>query len=521
MKQLKQVGLPIASILLICFYPCAFLFFQNAGEARAADMLPFFGIFLATAAAGLLVGAAILRNLARAAVLADLGTLVVIHFTLICNGIKRLLPGFHNVIFLGLTGLILLGLLVLFWRKKPNMTAVCGLVSLVFASLTAVNLVMALPTLISAATYHRPEAALDAQLPEMRFAGEKRNVYCMLFDEYGGSENLKHYFDYDNEDFFRELEARGFSVSRSSRNRESCWTVTLIPNLLNLDYVVTDDIPINSRLEWMEDPALYRLFRQNGYQVNLINQNGFLGEKGCRLLSKPQYGETISDYLYANSIFCQLPKVKRVIEERVLHRGQNGPMESLEDVSRALEGCWAQAQDKPTLTVSYFVSPHAPFLFDENGTALPPERQNDWTDPSLYLTKLQYTNEVILRAVDNIQREDPKAAILLLGDHGARTPGHLVNQYGGPWFDTEAEIPYMESVLCCAYVPEGSISVEGDSGINAQRRLLGVLFGVELPQLPEPKDYAIPPEYMPPPPGESAPPARGPGPKPPKEGNHG
>ena len=520
MKQLKQVGLPMASILLICFYPCAFMFFQNAGEARAVDMLPFFGIFLATAAGMFLLADVVLRNVARAAVLADLGVLAVIHFTLICNGIKRLLPGFHNLIFLGLVGLLLLGLLLLFWRKKPNMTAVCGLLSLVFAALTAVNLFLALPTLIAAATHHRPEAALDRQLPQMRFSGEKRNVYYMIFDEYGGSENLKHYFDYDNEPFLEELEARGFSVSRSSRNRESCWTVTLVPNLLNLDYVVTDDIPINSRLEWMDDPALYRMFRQNGYQVNLVNQNGFLGETGCHLLSKPQHDETISDYLYANSIFCQIPKLKWVIEAQVLHRGQEGPMESLEDVCQAMENSWTQARNRPTLTVGYFVTPHAPFLFDETGAMLPKERQNDWTDPSLYLAKLQYTNDMILRTVNHIQQEDPDAAILLLADHGARTPGHLVNQYGGPWFDTEAEIPYLESVLCCAYVPGGDIDVEGDNGINAQRKVLRTLFDVELPPLPEPKDYTIPPEYMPPPPekdGHREPPRR----TGPKEGSHG
>ena len=108
MKQLKKVGLPVASILLICFYPCAFMFFQNAGEARAVDMLPFFGIFLFTAAVGGSIALLLLRNVAQAAILVDLETLVVMHFTLICNGIKKLLPGFHNIIFLVFVGLVLL-----------------------------------------------------------------------------------------------------------------------------------------------------------------------------------------------------------------------------------------------------------------------------------------------------------------------------------------------------------------------------------------------------------------------------
>ena len=39
----KTIGLPVLSMVLVCFYPCAFLFFRNAGEAKAVDMLPFFG----------------------------------------------------------------------------------------------------------------------------------------------------------------------------------------------------------------------------------------------------------------------------------------------------------------------------------------------------------------------------------------------------------------------------------------------------------------------------------------------
>ena len=504
MKQLKKVGLPVLSILLICFYPCAFMFFQNAGEARAVDMLPFFGIFLFTAAVGGLIALLLLRNVAQAAILVDLGMLVVMHFTLICNGIKKLLPGFHNIIFLVFVGLVLLALLVLFRRKKPNMVIPCGVLALVFGCMTAVNLFMALPTLISIATYQRPQAPLDDQLDTLVFDNADRNVYYLLFDEYGGSENLLHYYNYDNEEFLAGLEDRGFSVSRTSRNTESCWTVTLIPNMLNLDYVTDDSMPIQNRLEWLDDPVLFRLFRENGYQVNLINQNGFLNDAGCHLLSKPQYDETISDYLYENSIFCQIPKLNGEIERVVLHRSDNGPMEALTDVRQNLMDCWEFAQNGPTLTIGYFVSPHAPFLFDEAGNATTLDEYYDWRIPELYLAKLEYTNEMILEAVDIIQEKDPDAIILLQSDHGARTPGQLVNEFGGPWFDTEAEIPYMQSVLCCAYVPGSSLSVEGDTCVNATRKILSSVFGLTLPPLEAPESYTIPPEYMPPPPEEGS-----------------
>ena len=509
MKHCKQVGLPVASILLVCLYPCAFLYFQNAGEARAVDMLPFFGIFLLTAAVIFLAADVILRNVARAAVLCDLAMLVVINLTMVCNGIKKLLPGFHNRIFLLLAAAVLLGLLVLLARKKPNMTAACGLIALMFGSMILLGGFTAAPTLLAEASYHRETVPLE-ELSNLTFSGEKRNVYYMIFDEYGGSENLLRYYDYDNEEFLTALEERGFSVSHSSRNTESPWTVTLVPNLVNLQYVTSDNVPVNNRLEWLEEPMLYQLFRANGYRINLVNQNGFLGETGCRVLTRDQREETISAYLYENSVFCQIPGLKGFLEKQVLHRGENADYRALEDAVQAMIGCW-KAADGPTLTVCYVIAPHAPFLFDESGTPTDKEDYYERRRPELYLAKLYYINQAILEAVDNIRQHDPDAVILLQADHGSRLPGHLVEQYGGPWYDPEIEIPYMENVLNCVYVPGDGVDAEGESCINTARKTLSYVFGLNLEPLEQPADYQIAEEFLPPPPdGEQPPPGEHP-----------
>lgn len=130
------------------------------------------------------------------------------------------------------------------------------------------------------------------------------------------------------------------------------------------------------------------------------------------------------------------------------------------------------AQGQPTLTISYIQCPHAPFLYNADGSVRDLFNGWQWKDASLYPGQLQYLNTVILETIDNIQKNDPDAVILLQSDHGARVPLHMVEQYGGPRFDAEAETPIMQSVLCCAYIPGESINIEGDTCINAARKTI-------------------------------------------------
>lgn len=521
MKIVKNWGLPILSIILTCLFPCAFMYFQNAGEARLTDMLPMLGLYLISGLAAFLILLLILRNGGRAAILTDLGMLVVINFNLISEGIKLLIPGFRSVFLLILAGASLVGLLVILFRKKPDMTVLCGLVCLAFGVMILMNGIMAIPAMISTVTYETPvmEAAQtetparvmeSVQLQEAQasadiqpqaappvthpadclFREEKRNVYFFLFDEYGGSENLKHYFDFDNEEFLTELERKGFSVSRTSRNPESPWTVTLIPNIMNLDYVTSDEEEIRNRLTWLENPALYQMFRNNGYRIELINHEGFLGEQGCHVVARGRREENISDVIFENGVLSQIPGVDRFVEQDVLKKGSD-EYRALMEVSRELIKCGSRPKEEPTLTVGYFVMPHAPFAADERGEPAPREKYYEWRENEPYIGMLKYTNGVILEAVENIQEHDPDALILMMADHGARKPGHIYNQYGGPSFDADEEIPYMMNVLCTVYDPRNKVDVEGDTCINAVRKTFDAAFGLELGILETPPDYEL------------------------------
>ena len=488
--HLKSWAAGLAAVILTSLYPCVFIFAQNAGEAELGDTRLFVAIFLLTALAMLLVTGVIFRNMSRAAFMTCLGMLVVINFTMVSQAIKGKLPWLRDRYQLLLIGLILLLILILMLKKKPNMTAGCGIIALTFGALCFVSGIIAAPKLISGATQPPPPDAPE-EIRSAHFSGEKRNVYYLLFDEYGGTENLETYFGFDNSAFYDALKERGFSVSETSRNTESCWTEDIVPNLLNLDYVVNDNMTARVRREYLENPALVQLFWGNGYQVNLVSHWRYL-RFPAKELTRGQHEDNISSYLLEHSLFQQIPPLRDRINLKIFMNYRDNYVGPVENAVEALEGC-ADQVDGPTLTVSYIQSPHAPFVFHKDGSI-----QTDkskywyWKEPQLYTDQLQYINSVILTTIDSIQEKDPDAVILLLSDHGARVPLHMVEQFGGPWFDAEQETPVMQNALVSAYIPGQQLDLEGQTGINATRMVLNTSFNLELSMVPPAEGYVLP-----------------------------
>ena len=488
--HLKSWAAGLAAVILTSLYPCIFIYAQNAGEASLGDTRLFAGIFLLTALGILLVTGIMFRNMSRASFMTCLGMLVVINFTMVSQGIKGKLPWLRDRYQMLLIGLVLLLILILLLKKKPNMTAGCGIIALTFGALCFISGTIAAPKLISGATQPPPPDAPE-EIRTARFEGKQRNFYYLLFDEYGGTENLDTYFGYDNSDFYDALKERGFSVSETSRNTESCWTEDIVPNLLNLNYVVSDDMTARVRREYLENPALVQLFWGNGYQVNLVNHWRYL-RFPAKELTKGQHEDNISSYLLQRSLFQQIPPIRKRIEMKIFRNYRDNYVGPVENAVDALKGC-ADEVEGPTLTVSYIQCPHAPFVFHKDGS-IQTEKSKYWywKEPELYTDQLQYINSVILETIDSVQEKDPDAAILLLSDHGARVPLHMVEQFGGPWFDTEKETPVMQNALVSAYIPGLQLDLEGQTGINATRMVLNAAYDLDLAMVEPAEGYVLP-----------------------------
>lgn len=309
MEHLRKTAaagwLPVLSVLLTCFFPCVFLYAHNVDEAPFTSMFPFFGVFALNRCALFDRVWADPPELRRAAVMTNLSMLVVINFGMCLSGLQKLISSLTPLALMIAFGAVLLVILGLLLWKKPDLQILCGLFSLAFGALIAVNFVTAGIFNLQAQDPPDSGEAFETYEP-MTFSGDKPNVYFFLFDGYGGAENLQHYYNYDNEPFLTAMEARGFTVSRDSHNTESLKTVTLVPNLMNMNYVIEGNMTTAQRNAFLEMPNLFRTFRDNGYQLNLINHLDYFGATGCNVLTEKQSRRTISDFLLTNSLYDQV-----------------------------------------------------------------------------------------------------------------------------------------------------------------------------------------------------------------------
>ncbi len=481
---LKYDLVPLLSVAVICAFPSIFMYARNAAEADASQMVPFLLVFLASAAILLLVTLPFFRNVSRAAFWTDLAMLVIINFCLVAEYIKQVIPFLRERYQLVIIVLLLAALFVLLIKKKPDLRTGCLLLLIGFGAMTLVNSVMIVPALITKHRIHQefsgsatPEKYVisDTVFPKP----DRPNVYWFMFDEYGGYENLLHYYNYDNSEFLEDLEDRGFTISNTSRNTEGIFTSTLMTNLLNLNYLVEETDPAEKKAMLRNNCQLYQMFAANGYRINLVNHLDFLGADGCRVLTSNQADRTISVYLLRNCLYDRIPLIRGFLTYYFISDYGASYRAGLDNAMEAGISCWREAEKNgcSTLTVGYYQFPHSPTMVGPNGEELPFRTGWHWQDPSLYLGQVEYCNKFILNLVDAIQEHDPSALIFLCSDHGNRYAMHMLQVHKLRKYDPYEENPYMQNILNAVCYKGEIFDIEGQTGINTMRRVFNQVFG--------------------------------------------
>ena len=446
MKKTKDRIVSIIALLVTVLYPCLFMYFQNVDEGNFKEILPAVGKFLLVTGIVFILVLAIIKRFSKAALYTILSMIAFMNFNTVLNALRKIIPKMRTIYFLVVLGCFFAVLLYIFIKRVADGMIALKIIGLVFTILIVINFVSAIPA-ITNRYFSEKTVGSDDAITAFKFEDTKPNV------------------------------------SYSSRNTESIFTSTIVPNLMNLSYVASDDGYSIDNIALTENASLLKLFQNNGYTVNMIDHLGFLKTAGCNVLNDDLEGDTISTYLINNSALKQIESVMKELYKR-----SHGDSMSYESYTRNILELMENSPDyiaknQPTLTIGYIQSPHDPIMFREDGSALPENQWHNWKDKQLYIGQLKYISQTIENVIQNIKESDPDALVIIQSDHGSRYPYWMVEDFDAEAYDEQEENFYMQNILNCVYYKGETIDIEGENGINTLRRTLNYVFGTDYEML--------------------------------------
>jgi hypothetical protein len=393
-----------------------------------------------------------------------------------------------------------------FWDLIRNPARLSAYFSAVFAMLLLFQVIRLGGHLQSAlASKATPQQSAMAPLPEkVQLRAESRpDMYIIVLDGYGRQDVLQQIYGYDNSEFLQELERRGFYVARDSHSNY-IQTVYSIASLLNFDFIRPWEPPVSLF------PYLLLPIRNNRV-FQILDEIGYTTvsfESGTTYTQVETSDVYLSNFLPLNR-FETLLLVDTPVEplsdafdmgfaipgytthrERALYT-----IDELENIPASIPG--------PKIVYAHILLPHPPFVFDENGDALDPERPYSiWDGDEFQGTQLEYregyrdqvifVNHRILQVMDSLlKNSETEPIIVLMGDHG---PGSMfkwdIESPGCLWERT--------SNLYAILLPGNQYNASlypSMTPVNTFRLIFNTYFGTDLPML-EDNTYLMASQYQ-------------------------
>lgn len=467
MKRLQTGILPVLCVLIISVFPVLFMYFSNADEVAISETYEPMVVFALIGMACYLICLLFSRAATKAAVTASLFMLFFTNYIFIEKGMRLVFPflRYWHIVPIVFVVWVHLAFCICKFVTTDVGKDITSILCLVFGGLLLFNLVLAVPAIIekNQNDKHLAQSVDDGERYFDQTASDMPNVYLLLFDEYAGFEQLREYYQYENAALRGFLDDNRFTVSLDSHN-ESVQTATICTNLVNLDYIVSNETSASEKELLRKQGTLFELMRQHGYEVNIVESIDFFGMNVSLGTQTTNAAVTINgeDLAY----LCY----QRTAIYPFVQLNTSSALKNLLAVTDYISEP-TNIPQHPTFVLSYVCFPHQPFVVDENGNAIPFAHSFNWKDTRYYLGQLKYATKLMLRMLENIVKEDPDAIILLQSDHGARawSDPDLFMQ----WFPYEVMATPLNAIY---YRGEPLEEIKGTSTLNTLRIVLSRLF---------------------------------------------
>jgi hypothetical protein len=490
---MKRLALyPFLFVLYIIVTPLA----NNIGQLDPSQALgPLLGMWLA-AFAGLILFYVVFRNWQYASYLVMLAFLLFFGFSYLNRTVQGLLAYFMRAvdeeILLGIWGGFL-GVLAIkkVWERLGNRTWFVGYMNILMV------LWLLFPTyeLLTGSVLKAVQAKEDTALPTWS-AGEitldcstTPDIYYIILDGYGRADMLSELYGLDNQPFLAYLQDQGFYIATKS-STNYIQTIFSIPSSLNFDFIDPPGEGIAGEVyfsDLMINNEIMGVLKHCGYRTVAIESGYFFTahpEVDLYLEQGVSYNEFESLLLVDSPVDALADELDLDESELSYEAHRQRVLYSFEMLKKLPE------LSGPKFIFAHIISPHPPFIFDQSGQTVEPNRPyyiGDGDDfiGSLdeYLTgypqQVQFVNQEMMKVIDSIlAQSDSPPIIIVQGDHG---PGSRL-----VWDSPEKTCMWERTPILNAYYLPGAGEnwlYPSISPVNTFRVVLNAYFGTDLPLL--------------------------------------
>ena len=339
-----------------------------------------------------------------------------------------------------------------FYKAAPSVNLIAlALVALQLASLVVARVETSKFVQIYADNI--PNTSPGKNAPKARDSAAKPDIYYIIPDGYPSDAWLKSTENYDNADFTRALQDRGFVIVGQAQSNYVT-TVTSITSVLNMQYYHSNPSPYSDhdhlRLEGANNKVA-RLLADMGYTyIQLLSGSYFPSPMADIIRDFTPQGtidievdiKTLSEGLLTGALSnsTDLATIERSYKrsfytaylDTTLLRLARSRIEPLLQMAHGLpyhssaperfletidEVVTISEMPEATFTIAHLLKPHAPVVFNEVGEPIP---WNGRPTPEEFFSELRFVNSRFLYLIDSIlARSKNPPVIIFQSDHGS------------------------------------------------------------------------------------------------------
>lgn len=480
--------------LLAAAYPVIFLFALNIAEqvTLAPLWLP---LALAVFDTALLLGilGLALRNWQRAALLTTVLVAGFFGYGHAWTAADQVLDSQWPLIAAWVLA-VGIGLLVA-WRLGPdNLRTATRALNAVALFLVVLNLTTVISTR-SVLDFGSPTEELTPLELTPSDPSDPPDVYFVILDRYAGPTALRETYDFDNEPFLTELEARGFAVARNA-HANYIKTPLSLASTLSMEPLDAEGFKAEAKDGGDRDPvqrilsqrlAVPAALKEIGYEYvhigNWWTPTATNVDADLTLVyeGQDQFGSVLAQTTFLRALDDPAGAPDDPWDWPVMRENNLYALDRLDEVT-ALPG--------PKYVFAHLVTTHPPYVHNADGSYTGREQVARLGDIESYRRQLTYANSRMLAFVDRVLADDPDAIIILQADEGPFPARYQEMGWNFKWRDaTDAELEQKFGILFAMRVPDADLEAEGFhqaiTPVNTFRMLFNARFGTDLPLHPD------------------------------------